>query len=289
MLPPLPWFDPQSVGARFGSYYNQIRRRLLKQTLKSSPTVMITETDRGQVIDRIGVGGTTSPLSLGFAVTHTGSDVEVAAGKVLSQAWSGATGADFRPSNWVVESNYAGTTLSGAATAVWLQVQFTESDTTSEGNLGTEVLDISGGAGGRGGGGGGGGASNGTVATEYPTFGIIGDDGIDGGAGGAGGVVRLIADDSLVATTGGYGADGGDGGAGGAGGDGTSATFTRKTKGVVTVRHYTLSSISAHTSKGTPSPTSLWVKLATITGTDVVQHHIGPLRLTPAVLTFVVP
>lgn len=288
MLPPLPQFDPQRVGARFGSFLNQIRRRIYRQTLISSATVKVTDTDRGQQLDYIGAAAGAS-LELGFAVRHTGASVTVAAGKVLTQSWSGASGNDFVPSDWTAESNFTGATLSSAATAVWLQVQFTESDTESEGLLGTIAYDISGGDGGHGGGGSGGGAANGDTSTDYVTGGTTGQDGEFGGAGGAGGGVFLIADDSPVATTGGYGADGGDGGAGGDGGDGTSATFTRHTKGVLQVRHYTISSISVHTSKGTASELAAWIKLATISGGDVTQHHIGTLRLTPAVVTFIEP
>lgn len=289
MLPFIPAYDPFKVSARAGAVWNAMRARLLAQTLISSATIKVSNTDRGQRLDKVGGGGASAALDLGFAVTHTGAAVEVAAGKVLTQSWSGATGADFKPSDWTTETNFTGTTLSSSATAVWLQVQFSESDTTSEGNLGTESIDISGGAGGRGGGGGGGGASNGDTATLYVTSGMTGGDGIDGGAGGAGGGVFEIADNDPAAATGGYGSDGGVGGAGGDGGDGTSVTFTRKTKAVVKVRHYAISSVSAHTTKGTPSPTSAWVNLATISGTAVVQHHIGTLRLTPATLTFIEP
>lgn len=289
MLPDIPGWDPFRVGARLGAVWNRMRDRLMAQRLLSSATIKITDTDRGQRIDRVGAIGGNSAVSLGFAVSHTGAAIEVAPGRVLTQAWSGATGANFRPSNWTVETTFSGDTLLSSATAVWLQVQFTESDTTSEGNLGTEDVDISGGAGGRGGGGGGGGASNGATATLYVTSGQTGDDGVDGGAGGAGGGVFEIADDDPAAATGGYGSDGGVGGAGGDGGNGTSVTFTRKIKGVVQVRHYTISNLSVHATKGAASQVSAWIKLATISGGTVTQHHVGTIRLTPAVMTFVAP
>jgi hypothetical protein len=287
MLPDIPRHDPAKAGARLGAVFNAIRARLIAQTLISSATIKVSNTDRGQRLDKVGGGGASAALDLGFAVTHTGVAVEAAAGKVLTQSWSGATGADFKPSDWTTETNFTGTTLSSSAAAVWLQIQFTESETESEGSLGTEDVDISGGAGGRGGGGGGGGPANGDTATQYVTAGATGQDGIDGGAGGAGGGVFEISDDSPSTATGGYGADGGTGGAGGAGGDGTTASWTRKTKAVVQVRHYTISSVSAHTTKGTSSPTSAWIKLATITSGTVTQHHIGTIRLTPATLTFI--
>jgi hypothetical protein len=287
MLPPLPKFDQNRVWAVFGSYLNQIRSRIYRQTLISSPTIKVSETDRGQQLDRVGGAGSASALPLGFGVTHTGASVVVAAGRVLTPSWSGATGNDFKPSNWTTETNFSGTTLSSSATTVWLQVQFTESDTESEGLLGTVTYDLSGGAGGRGGGGAGGGAANADPSIHYVTGGAGGADGDAGGAGGAGGGVFKISDDTVVATTGGYGGDGGDGGNGGDGADGTSATFTRHTKAVAQVRHYTISGISAHTTKGTASETAAWIKLATITGTSVVQHHIGSLKLTPAVVCYV--
>jgi hypothetical protein len=290
MLPPLPVFNIRSSGARFGSVLNQIRRRIYRQTLISSATIKVTDTDRGQQLDRVGGVGASSALSLGFTVAHTGASVTVAPGKVLSQYWSGTSAADFKPADCTLENNYAGTTLSASATEVWLNVTFTETDLASEGLLGTTEIDMSGGAGGHGGGGGGGGASVGIqddTTAELPSEGA---DGIDGGAGGAGGIVR---DDGtglpLSTTTPGTGGTGGAGGAGGVGQAGTAVTFTRATKAVVQVRYFTLSGIAAYTSKGSASSTSTWVKLATISGTNVVQHHIGTLRLHPATITFVAP
>ncbi len=289
MLPQLPKFKPLSVAFRPGSAFNAIRRRLIKQTLLSSASIKITNTANGQRIDRVGGGAAVTALSLGFLVTHTGANVTVAAGKVLGQSWSGASGSDFKPSDWTTESNFVGGTLSASATEAWLKIELSETDTTSEGNLLTEDIDISGGAGGRGGGGGGGGAAGGATATTYPDTAQSGQDGDLGGAGGVGGYVRLDSDNSIVSTSGGYGGEGAVGGAGGAGADGTSVTFTRPTKSVMQVRHYTISGLSIHTTKGSPSETASWVKLATISGTSVVQHHIGTLRLTPAVVTFLAP
>jgi hypothetical protein len=288
MLPKLPVFNEKTNGARWGSDWNLIRRRLMRQTLVSSSTIKVSDTDRGQRLDRVGGFGASSSIALGFAVTHTGSSVTVAPGIVTSQSWSGATASDFKPADWTLESNFSGATLSSAATEVWLEVEFTESDTESEGNLGTTDYDISGGDGGRGGGGGGGGASTGDSMVVYPTSPAGGEDGVLGGAGADGGKVRYLVDNTDVpGLSTGDGADGGDGGIGGAGGNGTSVTFTRRTKGTVSVRHYTLSDISAHTSKGSSSELSTWVQLATITDGNVVQHHIGTLRLAPAVVTFI--
>lgn len=285
MLPDLPTFDPNKSGARIGNTLNRIFDRIKRQTLIGSRTVKVTDTDKGTRLDRIGGVATAAALPLGFAVTHTGSDVIVSAGKVITQNWSGTAAGDFRPDNWTLETNFTGATLSASATEVWIKVTFSESDTTSEGVLGTTDYDLSGGAGGDGGGGGGGGAQKGDSST-YPTPGSIGDPG--GIFGGDGGQVLLTADDSEVLGEGdGAGGDGGLGGTGGAGSNGTSTTFTRATKGKVKVRYYTLSNITAHTAQGAHSETTGWVQIATISGVDVVQHHIGTLRFTPAAPTFV--
>jgi hypothetical protein len=289
MLPQLPKFGPLTVGARLGEHINAIRNRLYAQRLVSSATIKITDTDRGQRIDRVGGGAASTSLPLGFLVTDNGSAYAVGAGKVLTPDWSGATGNDFKPYDWTLESNFVGTTISYGATAIWLQVQFTETDTTSEGWLGTTDIDISGGAGGNGGGGGGGGASNEDTSLHYVTGGATGDGADIGGSGGLGGGVFEIADDDAVASTGGYGEDGGAGGDGGAGSAGTSETFTRARKATLEVRHYELSNISAHSTKGTPSETSAWIKLATISGGVITQHHAGTLNLAPSVLTFLAP
>lgn len=288
MLPDIQKADPLAAGARLGKTWNAIRARLFAQKLLGSASIRITETARGQLIDRVGFNGaTSSATTLGFAVTITASGVVVAPGRVVTQAWSGATGNDFKPSDWAEESNFTGATLAAGTTSVWLKVEFTETDMTSEGDLLSTNRDISGGAGGKGGGGGGGGAANGDTAILYVTNGATGTDGVDGGAGGAGGKVYVISNNNLAGATGGYGADGDVGGAGGAGADGTSVTYTRYTKATSKVRHYTLSNISAQASKGTNNETATWVRLATITSGTVSQHHIGTLRIMPAVLTFV--
>jgi hypothetical protein len=288
MLPKLPVFNEKTSGARWGSDWNLILRRLKRQTLISSSTIKVSDTDRGQKLDRVGGFGASSAISLGFAVAHTGASVTVAPGIVLSQSWSGTTATDFKPADWTLESNFSGATLSSSAAEVWLEVQFNETDLASEGNLGTTDYDISGGDGGRGGGGGGGGASTGDTMVVYPTSPSSGEDGSIGGAGADGGRVRYLVDNTLVTGLGtGQGAAGGDGGIGGAGGNGTSVTFTRPTKGKATIRYYTLSGIAAATAKGSSSELSTWVQLATITDRNVVQHHIGTLRLVPSIVTFI--
>jgi len=291
MLPDLPKFDPLSSGARLGETLTRICDRIRLQTLIGSKSVKITDTVKGTKVDRVGGVANSSTLALGFAVTNTGSSIDIAAGKVITPSWSGTSSTDFRPGNWTTETNFTGAVLSSSASAVWLQVAFTESDTTSEGLLGLTPIDLSGGAGGRGGGGGGGGASADEGAEDYyPNPGTIGDDGSVGGAGGAGGLVKDYTDDSTVTGLGaGVGAAGGAGGAGGDGGDGETITFTRATKGKVKVRYYTVGSISAHTTKGTASELSAWVKVATISGGDIVQHLAGTLRIAPAAPTFIEP
>ena len=290
MLPRLPTFDDMVNAARSGLALNRIRERIYKQTLKSSSTIKVSDTDRGQRLDRIGGVGAGAALSLGFAVVHTGASVTVAAGKVLCPTWSGATGADWRPNNWTAESNYVGGVVSSAATQVWLKIEFSESDQESEGALGLTGIDMSGAAGGRGGGGGGGGSSLGDSGVYYLSGGFNGTDGSAGGAGGEGGECRALADDAPVGDgLSAYGANGGYGGAGGNGAAGTAETFTRPTKAVVQVRHYVLSGLSVHTSKGAASETAAWVQLATISAGTVVQHHIGTLRITPATVTFIEP
>jgi hypothetical protein len=290
MLPPLDKVPPGRCGFRVGALWNQIRTRINAQQLIDSDTIKISDVIGGQRIDRVGGGGGAG-LNLGFAVSVVGGSLQVAPGRVVSPFWSGATGANFKPAKWDTETNFSGTTLPLSSAAVWLHVQFSDDDMESVGLLATTQIDLSGGAGGRGGGGGGGGASGGDSATTEPQQAGEGDDGEEGGSGGTGAiVVDDPGGDPLVGTSYGHGAAGGAGGIGGDGGDGTTETFTRATKGVVLIRHYTISGISCTATKGTSDETSAWVKLATVSnvgGISIVQHHVGTLVVTPAATTFV--
>lgn len=287
MLPDLPKWPLNGSGFRAGWALYRVVDRIVKQTLIGSKTVSVTDTDTGQLITLAAAGGG-SRLDLGFAVRSTGASVIVAAGKVTSSSWGSISASDPKPSDWTVETNFTGGVLASTSSAVWLKVEFASADYDSEGALGTTSINISGAAGGRGGGGGGGGASNGDTGTYTATAGTSGQDGQDGGAGGAGGQV-LVSSTGLPAGSSGQGAgaNGGSGGAGGYGGAGSSVTFTRKTKAVMARRRWSISGLSVHATKGTPSDTAAWIKLATIASGDVTQHVIGTIHVSPPVASFI--
>jgi len=290
MLPDLPVIDPKVNGARSGWLLNRMVDRIRLQRLISSETVTITETKDGQIIDRVGSGGVVAPFALGFAVSLDGTSVVVAAGKIVYPLWGAILGDNPTPGDWQREVNYIGGSLSGTVLQVWLQVLWSESDTTTTGPLGTTTYDISGAAGGRGGGGGGGGAAAGVQPDIQATAGDAGANGDDTGLGGSGGIVLDYSTDPPTPVTVGnsYGASGGAGGYGGAGGAGGSVTFTRRTKGTAQIRKWSINGISLHTAKGTASEASSWIQLASISGTSITQHVVGMISITPPAITFII-
>ena len=291
MLPDLPVIDPKVNGARSGWLLNHLVDRIRLQRLRSSETVIITETKDGQIIDRVGSGGVVAPFALGFAVSLDGTSVVVAAGKIVYPLWGAILGDNPTPSDWQREVNYIGGSLSGTVSQVWLQVLWSENDTTTTGPLGTTTYDILGAKGGRGGGGGGGGAAGGLSPDQEPQAGDSGTAGDAGGLGGTGGIVLDMDAIPPVPITGlgnSYGASGGTGGYGGAGGDGGSVTFTRKTKGTAQIRKWSINGISLHAAKGTASEASSWIQLASISGTSITQHVVGMISITPPAITFII-
>ena len=290
MLPDLPVIDAKVNGARSGWLLNRLVDRIRLQRLISSETVTITETKDGQIIDRVGSGGVVAPFALGFAVSLDGTSVVVAAGKIVYPLWGAILGDNPTPGDWQREVNYIGGSLSGTVSQVWLQVLWSENDTTTTGLLGTTIYDISGAAGGRGGGGGGGGAAAGVQPDIQATAGDAGANGDDTGLGGAGGIVLDYSTDPPTPVTVGnsYGASGGAGGYGGAGGAGGSVTFTRRTKGTAQIRKWSINGISLHTAKGAASQAASWIQLATISGTSITQHVAGSISITPPAITFII-
>lgn len=287
MLPELPTWPVNSSGFRTGWSLYRVVDRIVRQTLIGSKTVTITDTARGQLITLAGAGDG-SVFDLGFAVQATAARVTVAAGRVVSSSWGSISATDPKPSDWTVETQFTGGVLASTSTAVWLQVQFSTADYDSEGTLGTESINISGAAGGKGGGGGGGGSSNGDTTTLTAAAGSLGQDGDSGGVGGAGGLVIVAGTGLPLGASGqGAGANGGTGGDGGTGGVGSSVTFTQKRKAVVARRRWTISGLSVHAAKGTPSGTAAWLKLASISNGDVAQHVLGTINVSPPVATFI--
>ena len=291
MLPELPVIDPKVNGARSGWLLNRLVDRIRMQRLLSSETIKITETKDGQIIDRLGSGGVVVPFALGFAVSLDGLTVVVSSGRIIYPLWGAILGDNPTPGDWQREVNYVGGVLSGAVSQVWLQVLWSENDTTTTGPLGTTTYDISGAAGGRGGGGGGGGAAAGVQPDIRATAGGAASNGDDTGAGGAGGVVLDYSTDPPTPVTGlgnSYGASGGVGGVGGAGGAGGSVTFTRATKATAQIRKWSINGISLHNAKGTASQASSWIQLASISGTTITQHVLGTISITPPAITFII-
>ena len=270
---------------------NRLVDRIRLQRLLSSETVKITDTNNGQVIERVGSGGVVAPFALGFAVSLDGATVVVAAGKIVYPLWGAILGDNPTPGDWQREVNYIGGSLSGTVSQVWLQVLWYENDTTTTGPLGTTTYDISGAKGGRGGGGGGGGAAAGVQPDIQATAGGAGANGDDTGLGGDGGIVMdydTIPPSQVTGLGNSYGASGGAGGYGGAGGEGGSVTFTRRTKGTAQIRKWTINGVSLHTSKGAASETSSWIQLASISGTSITQHVVGMISITPPAITFII-
>jgi len=291
MLPELPVIDPKVNGARSGWLLNRLVDRIRMQRLLSSETIKITETKDGQIIDRLGSGGVVAPFALGFAVSLDGLTVVVSSGRIIYPLWGAILGDNPTPGDWQREVNYVGGVLSGAVSQVWLQVLWSENDTTTTGPLGTTTYNISGAKGGRGGGGGGGGAAAGVQPDIRATAGGSASNGDDTGAGGAGGVVLDYSTDPPTPVTGlgnSYGASGGVGGVGGAGGAGGSVTFTRATKATAQIRKWSINGISLHNAKGTASQASSWIQLASISGTTITQHVAGTISITPPAITFII-
>jgi len=290
MLPELPIIDPTVNGAPAGSVLNRFANRIRLQRLLSSETVIITESNDGQIINRLGTGAVTASFALGFAVSLETTGVVVAPGKLLYPLWGAILGDNPTPGDWQREVNYIGGSLSGTVSQVWLQVVWSENDTTTTGPLGTTTYDISGAKGGRGGGGGGGGAEAGVQPDIQATAGNAGANGDDTGLGGAGGIVLDYSTDPPTPVTGGnnYGASGGSGGYGGAGGEGGSITFTRSTKGTAEIRKWSISGVSLHPAKGSPSEASSWIQIASISGTIITQHVAGTISITPPAITFII-
>lgn len=292
MLPKLPIIDPTVNGAPAGSVLNRFADRIRLQRLLSSETVIITESNDGQIINRLGTGAVTASFALGFAVSLEATGVVVAPGKLLYPLWGAILGDNPTPGDWQREVNYIGGSLSGTVSQVWLQVVWSESDTTTTGPLGTTTYDISGAKGGRGGGGGGGGAAAGLQPDIEGTNGENGENAdTEAGLGGAGGIVidnDTIPPSQVTGLGNSYGASGGAGGAGGTGGEGGSVTFTRATKGTAQIRKWSISGVSLHPAKGSPSETSSWIQLASISGTIITQHVAGTISITPPAITFII-
>lgn len=291
MLPELPVIDPKVNGARSGWLLNRLVDRIRMQRLLSSETVKITETKNGQIIDRLGSGGVAAPFALGFAVSLDATTVVVAPGKIIYPLWGATLGDNPTPSDWQREVNYVGGVLTGTVSQVWLQVLWSEGDTTTTGPLSTTTYNISGAKGGRGGGGGGGGAAAGVQPDIQATAGGTGSNGDDTGAGGAGGIVMdydTIPPSQVTGLGNSYGASGGAGGVGGAGGEGGSITFTRATKATAQIRKWSINGISLHNAKGTASQASSWIQLASISGTSITQHVTGMISITPPAITFII-
>jgi hypothetical protein len=284
MLPDLPNVDETVNEAISGNILTRMVDRIRRQRLISSPTIGITDTANGQIVTRVGSTGVVPAFPFGFAVSLNATSVTVAPGKVLTPSWGILVPNNPVVKDWQAETNFVGGVLLGPPAQVWLQIQFLKSDTESVGALGTASIDISGARGGRGGGGGGGAGSGGSLS--QPGFsGGGGQDGALGGAGGAGGVVTGISNGPGY----GEGKVGGYGGAGGGGGAGGSVTFLRATKSTIQMRRWSISSISLHPAKGTPSDLSSWVHLATITPPTVQQHVAGNISFTPAFMSFMLP
>ncbi len=245
--------------------------------------------------------------------------VTVRAGKVRSIKLGTVTTSDPVPSAWSDETSVAeiDKTVSDGQT-IYLRLARTKKTYESEGNL-TDGDSISlvggkggdggkgggGGAGGAGGGGGGGGGHDpGDSSANIPN---PGGDGAAGGAGGTGGTPDITLEfgagglagadtPSEEASAGGDGGYGGLGGYGGAGGDGeeghdatSSADFTNYKKSKVKVNYWELDAATIQVDSDTApaSGTYEYIKLAHVSGTKLIPHHIGDYAMPFVALAFV--
>jgi len=293
MLPDLPQFAAKTHFLT-GRFLNLLCDRIKKQTPLAGEGIELEETNDGIIIKGIGGGGAASPstITYGFQATMLSpTEVRIAAGYVAGTDWGTPDWEDPEPTDWLDEVAVATDDLTVASgDSVWLRVYLTKTDEDGEGPLpttGATALTIhpgGGGGGGSGGGGGGGGDGAGTGTTGTDGGDGVDDTGVggDGGAGVLGGGSPGEGDSDSGA--------GGAGGTGGAGGAGETVSWNHYTLLKLRTRTYSISSADLYVSAGTPSgsATTLYVRLASISGGVATQHHAGTYTITPTTFAFIV-
>lgn len=291
MLPDLPVFVPKKAHLLTGKYLDILRARIIGQTPVAGQGIRLEETPHGMVIHGDGGGGAVASIIYDFKATWSGASVSIAAGKVLSPTWGTIDQDNPLPTDWLASTSVAAATMVVAnGESVWLKIVWTKSDVALSGPLSATgstthtVYGGAGGAGGDGGGGGGGGASAGA--------GSAGAAGADATATDPGGEGINAAGGNSPGEGNGTSADGGDGGDGGAGGAGESKSFTHYTRLLTTLRRWELYTAEFHVAAskpGTVSNTETYVRLCSVSGGSITQHHAGQVVVMPSMVNFVVP
>lgn len=290
MLPDLPAFGPFTAHLLSGKYLARMRERIVGQTPIAGQGIRFDETPHGIIVHADGGGNTTAiNIVFEFQASWSGTNVAVAGGNVLAPDWGTVNQDNPLPTDWLKATSIAGATLAVASgESIWLKITWTKTDLALSGPLSLTgstthtVYGGAGGAGGDGGGGGGGGASAGA--------GTAGSAGANATATDPGAEGTNAAGGSSPGEGNGTAADGGDGGDGGAGGAGESKTFTHYTRLLTTLRRYEVYTAEFFVNANPASThTETYVRLASVSGGSITQHHAGQIVVVPSMVNFVVP
>jgi hypothetical protein len=291
MLPDIPVLVPKRVYFLSGKWLNTLRERIFRQTPLAGDGIDLEETAAGIIPHaRGGAAGEAGDFSFGFQARWTdANEVTIATGYVAAPNWTAWTQDNPRPSDWLLEIEVPETPLTVAdGDSIWLELATPVTNNTITGDLPTtggtayNVYSGGGGGGGQGGGGGAGGdaANPGTVGgagadADGETAGVGGDGGTNGGTSPGEGD--------------GEPGRGGDGGAGGAGGAGEVVTFTHYSLLRLRTRRYSglSASLTVSSSKPASTATTSYVRIASIAGSTITQHHAGNYTFIPPVITFI--
>lgn len=291
MLPDIPVSAPKQMYLLTGRFLELVRQRVYRQTPLEGTGIDFEYTASGIIPHARGaeLAGSTS-LNYAFKATWTDTnEVTIASGCVYTPTYSGWTQDSPTVSNWFTETVVAEAPLTVASgDSIWLEVVTPVTNSTILGPLPTDgatahtVTTGGGGGGGQGGGGG----SGGNLAVSG-TDGAAGDDAVDnaagaGGDGGANGGDSPGEGDGVI----GWGGAGGDGGLGGAG---EEVSFSHYTQFRIRTRRYgTLSAaLTVSASKPSGTHTTHYVRIASISGATITQHHAGNYHFTPPVFAFI--
>lgn len=289
-LPDLPVFIPKKVYVLTGKFLQLLRERIVAQTPVQGQGLRFEETNDGIVVhaDAGGVAAPTASMTYDFQCSWDGADVAVAAGRVLSPDWTPFDQDDPEPADWLDEYSVAADTVTVAdGDSVWLHIQYNQDQESLDGPLpttGATTHTVYGGAGGAGGDGGGGGGGGGDAGA-----GGNGADGEDATATLPGGAGTTTLGGTSPEEGNGIAANGGDGGAGGAGGAGEAATFTHYTRLQMRQRRWRvyLAEFVASPTKPTSSESDSYIRLASISGGTITQHHAGQVVVTPSFVNYI--
>jgi hypothetical protein len=291
VLPDIRLLIPKQKYQLSGRWLNRLCDRIYKQTPKEGDGVDIEETKNGLVCHaRGGPQAEALVLTYGFQVRDAGGgEYTIAPGIVAGPHWGTIDFDNPRPEDWLYELTTTEDTVAvSSGESIWLHVTTSKTDNNLASPLPTAgataytVYSGGGGGGGQGGGGGGGGDSAGAGSsggTGSDGAGTTGGSGGDGGSNGGG----SPGEGSGTAA---YGGDGGDGGAGGSG---QIVSYTHYDKFRLRARHYNIFSYSFDVSSSKPTSThnDVYVRLASISGGTITQHHAGTYFANLPTISFI--